>query len=65
MKLVIVDDLQAFKLLVTLEVVGVLQRVVALDGGEEGGADFMAVLGVGHVAPGLGEGLGGHIGCRR
>ena len=35
-ELVIVDDLQTFKLLVTLEVVGVLQRVIALDGGEEG-----------------------------
>ena len=35
-ELVIVDDLQAFKLFVTLEVVGVLQRVIALDGGEEG-----------------------------
>ena len=58
----IVDDLQTFKLLVTLEVVGVLQCVIALDGGEEGGADH-AILGVGHVAPSLGEGLGGHIGA--
>ena len=61
-ELVIVDDLQTFKLLVTLEVVGVLQCVIALDGGEEGGADH-AILGVGHVAPSLGEGLGGHIGA--
>ncbi len=42
-ELVIVDDLQTFELLVTLEVVGVLQRVIALDGGEEGGAPFLAL----------------------
>ena len=61
-ELVIVDDLQTFKLLVTLEVVGVLQRVIALDAGEEGGAQ-LRVLRIGRIAPSLGEGLGGHIGA--
>ncbi len=61
-ELVIVDDLQTFKLLVTLEVVGVLQRVIALDGGEEGRAQ-LRVLRISRIAPSLGEGLGGHIGA--
>ena len=56
---VVVDDRQAFKLLVTLEVVGILQLVVALDGGEEGGA-LLRVLRIGGIAPRLGEGLGRH-----
>lgn len=61
-ELVVVDDLEAFELLVALEVLGVLQLVEALDGGEERGA-LLRVLGVGDVAPGLGEGFGGHWGA--
>ncbi len=61
-ELVVVDDLEAFELLVALEVLGVLQLVEALDGGEERGA-LLGVLGVGHVAPRLGEGFGGHRGA--
>ena len=55
----VVDDLQTAQLLVTLEAAGLLQIVVAGDGVEEGGAQH-GVLGVGDVAPGLGEVLGLH-----
>ncbi|MFR9109473.1 MAG: hypothetical protein ACLVIZ_04790 [Bifidobacterium pseudocatenulatum] len=43
----IVDDLQTFKLLVTLEVVGVLQRVIALmvEKKEEPSWAFLALAG--------------------
>ena len=58
----IIDDLQTLELFITLELVSVLQRVIALDGGEEGGAE-LGVLGVGRVAPCLGEGFGGHRGA--
>ena len=54
----VVHDLEAGELLVTLEAI-LLQIVIAGDGGEEGGA-LLGVLGVGHVGPGLGEGLSGH-----
>lgn len=46
----VVDDLQALELFVALELVSILELVVALDGGEEGGAE-LGVLGVGRVAP--------------
>ena len=55
----IIDDLQTLELFITLELVSVLQLVIALDGGEEGGAE-LSVLGIGRVAPRLGEGFGGH-----
>ena len=58
----VVDDLQALELFVALELVSILELVVALDGGEEGGAE-LGVLGVGRVAPCLGEGFGGHRGA--
>jgi len=54
----VVHDLEAGELLVTFEAI-LLQIVIAGDGGEEGGA-LLGVLGVGHVGPGLGEGLSGH-----
>ena len=58
----VVDDLQALELFVALELVSILELVIARDGGEEGGAE-LCVLGVGRVAPGLGEGLSGHRGA--
>ena len=57
----VVHDLEAGELLVTLQTIS-LEPIVALDGGEEGGA-LLGVLDVGHVGPGLGEGLGGHRGA--
>ena len=57
----VIHDLEAGELLVTLQTIS-LELIVALDGGEEGGA-LLGVLDVGHVGPGLGEGLGGHRGA--
>ena len=48
-----------FKLLITLEVVGVLQRVIALDGGEAA-RGLLRVLHIGGETPGVGEGMGGY-----